>query len=408
MIGDNFMGTKVINFIGLGYVGLPASILLQNSGYQVIGTDINEELIYELASGDKQFEESGMKQIYEDALFKGIKFSKNYQVADTYIVAVPTPFLKETKKIDPSYLIAAIESINEVCKPGALIIIESTISPKTIDKFVRPIFKNKKVDLAHAPERILPGNTLYELKHNSRTVGADTKNVAEQVKQIYQSFCMGEFMLTSIKTAEMTKVIENTFRDINIAFANELKEICDIEGLDVHEVIKIANKHPRVSILSPGTGVGGHCIPVDPWFLVGDYPENTKLIKQAREVNDNVPKQILNKTMKLLNSKYPKYKLGIYGLSYKNNVGDLRESPTIQMYEYMNNQQKSEILFFDPLVDKNIVVNQTFDFDDFTDNVDVILVMNQHRHLFEHEKNIRKKQVILLDPVGVLEGAIHL
>ncbi|WP_275400806.1 nucleotide sugar dehydrogenase [Enterococcus faecium] len=402
------MENNVINFIGLGYVGLPAALMLQNSGYKIIGTDKNQQLINQLNTGNTLFEEYGMNELYEKALVNGITFTTEYQVADIYIVAVPTPFDKATKKIDPAYLISAVTSIHEKCKEGALIIIESTISPKTIDRYVRPVFKDKAVELCHAPERILPGNILYELKNNARTIGADTIEVAEKVKKIYQSFCDGKFMLTSIKVAELTKVVENTFRDVNIAFANELKQICDQEDLDVFEVIDIANKHPRVNILTPGTGVGGHCISVDPWFLVGDYPETAKLIRQAREVNDQVPKTIFDRTIHLMNQCYPGKTLGVYGLSYKNNVGDVRESPSLQMYNYMKTQQKESIVFYDPLVNKKIVANQSFDLIEFLDTVDVVLVMNKHRQLFDFMELFEQKKVVLIDPVGTLDNVVHL
>lgn len=402
------MDNKLINFIGLGYVGLPTALMLQNSGYQIVGTDNNPELIEALNSCTEDFEEEGLKELYKTALLEGITFTTDYQEAEIYIVAVPTPFLKETKKIDPTYLISAITSIHEKCKEGALIIIESTIAPKTIDEYIRPIFDDKNVALCHAPERILPGNILHELKNNSRTIGADTKETAEKVKTIYQSFCEGEFMLTSIRTAELTKVVENTFRDINIAFANELKQICEQADLDVFEVINIANNHPRVNVLFPGTGVGGHCIPVDPWFLVGDYPESAKLIKQARKVNDQVPRNILFQTLELLSNEYSGKRLGIYGLSYKDNVGDIRESPTLQMYEWMSDQQKESIPFYDPLVDKQVVANQSFDLKDFVNVTDVVLVMNQHRELFENEELFKRKNILLIDPIGTMNGAIKL
>lgn len=396
------MDKKAINFVGLGYVGLPAALLLQNSGYPIIGTDINQELVSELSNRKKTFDEPGLQEAYDQAMVNGIRFTTKYQQAETYVVAVPTPFEATTKKIDPTYLVNALTAINEHCLEGAVIIVESTISPGTIDQYVRPIFKNKKVNLCHAPERILPGNILKELRYNSRTIGADNVETAQVVKEIYQGFCEGEIVLTDIKTAELSKVVENTFRDINIAFANELKLICEREGLDVHSVIEIANKHPRVNILNPGTGVGGHCIPVDPWFLVGDYPEQARLIRTAREVNDAVPTRILDKVREVMDHSFAGKRLGIYGLTYKDNVDDVRESPSLQLYQAMTDKEQAEVLFYDPLVKKSIVKNQVMDFDDFLQNTDVVLVMNRHEHLLVNEPLIQQSGETVLDPIGDL------
>lgn len=394
---------KKINFIGLGYVGLPAALMLQNSGYQIIGTDINRELVTALQNKEKKFDEPGLQEEYELAITNGIQFTTEYQKSDIYLVAVPTPFESETKKIDPTFLINALTMIKKYHSEDALIIIESTISPGTIDRYVRPIFKDKKVQLCHAPERILPGNILKELKLNSRTIGVDNEETAEKVKEIYQSFCEGEILLTDIKTAELSKVVENTFRDINIAFANELKLICDREGLNVHAVIEIANKHPRVEILNPGTGVGGHCIPVDPWFLVGDYPEQAKLIRTAREVNDAVPKRILAKIREMMDTKFVGKRLGIYGLTYKDNVDDVRESPTLQLYQSMTAYEKEQVIFYDPLIKKTIVMNQSINFKDFLQKIDVMLVMNQHEHLQRNLSFIKETAITVLDPTGNLD-----
>ena len=261
---------KMVNVKGLGYIGLPTALMLAAHGVQVIGTDKNEALVQSLREGKPTFEEKGLDELFAEALKAGIQFQTGNVEADTYIIAVPTPYDRRTKKTDARYVTAAVDEVLSVCPKGAVIVIESTISPSTIDKFVRPLIqaRGKKIGedvyLAHAPERIIPGNMIYELTHNSRTIGADEPEIGERVKALYGSFCQGEIVLTDIRTAEMTKVVENTFRDINIAFANELAQICRADGMDVYEVIRIANKHPRVNILSPGPGVGGHCISVVP------------------------------------------------------------------------------------------------------------------------------------------------
>lgn len=282
-----------INVIGLGYIGLPTALTMANAGYEVIGTDYNKNLIHELNEGRVTFKEKGLDGLFDAATKRGkITFTTEYKKADLYIVSVPTPYDTFSKKVDAKYVVSAVESVLNICDENSIIVIESTVSPGTIDKHVKPII-NKKIHIVHAPERIIPGNMIYELKHNSRTIGADEKNIGEQVAEIYRKTTDGEVIVTDIKSAEMTKVVENTFRAVNIAFANELAKICKHDGMDVYEIIKICNMHPRVNILSPGPGVGGHCISVDPWFLVGDYPTLTKVIGESMKVNDSMPSFVL-------------------------------------------------------------------------------------------------------------------
>ncbi|MBQ4496124.1 MAG: nucleotide sugar dehydrogenase, partial [Spirochaetaceae bacterium] len=267
----------MINVIGLGYIGLPTALMMAAHGVEVVGTDYNKELVATLNAGKTTFKEDGLDDLFQDALKAGIKFTTEYQVTDTYIVSVPTPYDKFSKKVDACYVVAAVKDVMKVCPKGATVVIESTVSPGTIEKYVRPVIEEngfkigEDINLVHAPERIIPGNMVYELLHNNRTIGADDKAIGEKIKKLYASFCQGDIVVTDIKTAEMTKVVENTFRAVNIAFANELAKICRHDNMDV-EIIRICNMHPRVNILQPGPGVGGHCISVDPWFLVGDYP----------------------------------------------------------------------------------------------------------------------------------------
>ena len=290
----------MINVIGLGYIGLPTALMLASHGVEVIGTDYNKDLVTTLNNGNTTFEEKGLDELFKSAVQSGIKFTTEYQKTDIYIVSVPTPYDEFSKKVDACYVISAVESVLKVCNKGAIIVIESTVSPGTIDKFIRPAIEKKgfiigsDINLVHAPERIIPGNMVYELLYNNRTIGADNVKVGERIKKIYSSFCKGEIVITDIKTAEMTKVIENTYRAVNIAFANELAKICNYDNMDVYEIIKICNMHPRVNILQPGPGVGGHCISVDPWFLVGDYPSLTKIIWDSMLINDSMPEYVLN------------------------------------------------------------------------------------------------------------------
>ncbi|WP_349770123.1 nucleotide sugar dehydrogenase [Hungatella sp.] len=274
----------MVNVIGLGYIGLPTTLMMASHGVEIIGTDLNKELVATLNAAKTTFKEVGLDELFADALKAGVKFTTEYQVTDTYIVSVPTPYDKFSKKVDAKYVVAAVKQILGICPKGATIVIESTVSPGTIDKFIRPVVEEsgfkigKDINLVHAPERIIPGNMVYELLHNNRTIGADDREIGEKIKEIYATFCQGEIVVTSIRTAEMTKVVENTFRAVNIAFANELAKICRHDDMDVYEIIKICNMHPRVNILQPGPGVGGHCISVDPWFLVGDYPTLQRLL----------------------------------------------------------------------------------------------------------------------------------
>ena len=331
-----------INVIGLGYIGLPTALTMAANGLEIIGTDYNKDLVDTLNRGEVTFEEKGLKELFDEAIKQKIKFTTEYQNTDMYIVAVPTPYDKFSKKVDACYVVKAVESVMKACKKGAIVVIESTVSPGTIDKYVRPIIEangfviGKDINLVHAPERIIPGNMVYELKHNARTIGADSKEIGEKVANIYRKVTDGDVIVTDIKTAEMTKVVENTFRAVNIAFANELAKICRHDNMDVYEIIKICNMHPRVKILSPGPGVGGHCISVDPWFLVGDYPSLTKVIWESMKVNDSMPEYVLARTADIMKENNLKdYKrVGLYGLTYKENVDDFRESPTLQLLEH--------------------------------------------------------------------------
>lgn len=374
----------LINVVGLGYIGLPTSLILAAKGNKVVGTDINERILNELSHGRVSFEEEGLKDLFNNAKSNGFEVSPTIVEADIYIITVPTPYDSESKMIDPKYLISAVKSVLEVCKTGSILVVESTVSPGTIDKSVRPLVESssKKLEIVHAPERILPGAMIEELVTNSRTIGADSVEVGEAVKELYETFCEGEIVITDVRTAEMSKVVENTFRDINIAFSNELAKLCRVAGLDVYEVIKIANKHPRVNILNPGPGVGGHCISVDPWFLVGDYPEQTALIHQARKTNDSMPKYVLERIREIMgeNDITSFSKVGLYGLTYKENVDDVRESPTLQLINILNEEEKA-MKVYDPFISTTIVDNQFTDFNEFKNEVELIVVMVGHNDI---------------------------
>lgn len=399
----------MVNVIGLGYIGLPTALMLATHGIEVIGTDYNRTLVGTLNAGQTTFKEDGLNEIFSKALNEGITFTDTYQSGDFYIIAVPTPYDEQSKKIDPRHVIKAVESVLEVCEDDSIIVIESTIAPGTIDKNIRPLLKkrnDKNIHLAHAPERIIPGNMIFELENNNRTIGCDDISVGKQIKEVYASFCQGEIVLTDIRTAEMSKVVENTYRDINIAFANELAKICHSDDLDVYEIIRIANMHPRVNILSPGPGVGGHCISVDPWFLVGDYPGLTNLTLAARKVNSSMPDYVLKRASEITaaNGITSSSEVGIYGLTYKEDVDDIRESPTLQLLDSMRNHlAQSQCKVYDPWIEQPVVPNQVFSMEDFLAELKLIIVMVGHTQLKKELPNLSK--YFLLDTRNVCGSA---
>lgn len=406
----------MINVIGLGYIGLPTALMLASHGVEVIGTDYNKELVDTLNAGKTTFKEDGLDELFFNAVKFGIKFSTEYQVTDTYIVSVPTPYDKFSKKVDPCYVVSAVKSVLKVAPKGATIVVESTVSPGTMEKYIRPSVEEmgfvigRDVNLVHAPERIIPGNMVYELLHNNRTIGADDKNIGEKIKELYASFCQGEIVVTDIKTAEMTKVVENTFRAVNIAFANELARICRHDDMDVYEIIKICNMHPRVNILQPGPGVGGHCISVDPWFLVGDYPSLAKVIDESMKTNDSQPDFVLNRIYEIMkeNNITDAKRVGLYGLTYKENVDDMRESPTIQLLESQERHLASGLKVYDPYITVDVVKNQYHDFNDFMDDIDMVVVMVKHNEIKNKVDKLANKVILDCHNIINLPGVYHI
>ena len=398
----------MINVIGLGYIGLPTALMMASHGLEVIGTDYNEQLVATLNEGRTTFKEKGLDELFRDAVARGIKFTTEYQVTDTYIVSVPTPYDKFSKKVDACYVVAAVRQILEVCPDDATIVIESTISPGTIDRFIRPVIGERKIQLVHAPERIIPGNMIYELLHNNRTIGADDRQTGERVRQMYASFCEGEIVVTDIRIAEMTKVVENTFRAVNIAFANELAKICRHDDIDVYEIIRICNMHPRVNILQPGPGVGGHCISVDPWFLVGDYPSLAKVIDESMKTNDSMPDFVLNRIYEIMkeNGITDAGRVGLYGLTYKENVDDMRESPTLQLLESQQRHLAPGLKTYDPFITQDVVDHQYHDLDSFLADVDMVVIMVKHSQIRENADKLKGK--VVLDCHNIIAGAYHI
>ena len=407
----------MVNVIGLGYIGLPTALMMASHGVEVIGTDYNKELVDTLNAGKTTFKEDGLDELFQNAVKAGIKFTTEYQNTDVYIVSVPTPYDKFSKKVDACYVVEAVKDVMKVCHKGATVVIESTVSPGTIDKFVRPVIEEngftigQDINLVHAPERIIPGNMVYELLHNNRTIGADDKAVGEKVKELYSSFCQGEIVVTDIRTAEMTKVVENTFRAVNIAFANELAKICRHDNMDVYEIIKICNMHPRVNILQPGPGVGGHCISVDPWFLVGDYPSLAKVIDESMKTNDGMPDFVLNRIYEIMkvNKITDISKVGLYGLTYKENVDDMRESPTLQMLESMERHLCGDLVkVYDPFITKDIVPNQYHDLDQIISDVELVVLLVGHDEIKQNMDKLKGKVILDTRKICDLDGVYRL
>lgn len=403
----------MINVIGLGYIGLPTALMMASHGVEVVGTDYNNDLVATLNAGHTTFKEDGLDELFKEAVKAGIKFTTEYQVTDTYIVSVPTPYDKFSKKVDACYVVAAVKDVLKVAPTGATLVIESTVSPGTIEKSVRPVLVEEKrtdLNLVHAPERIIPGNMVYELLHNNRTIGSDDKAIGEKVKELYASFCQGEIVVTDIKTAEMTKVVENTFRAVNIAFANELAKICRHDNMDVYEIIKICNMHPRVNILQPGPGVGGHCISVDPWFLVGDYPSLAKVIDESMKTNDGMPDFVLNRIYEIMKEKGMTdiTRVGLYGLTYKENVDDMRESPTLQLLESQERHLATGLKVYDPFIEKDVVKNQYHNLDEFLDAIDFVVIMVKHNEIKENMDKLAGKVVLDCHNICPLSGTYHI
>ena len=407
---------SMVNVIGLGYIGLPTALMMASYGVKVVGTDCDEKKVATLNSHRITFKEQGLEELFLKALKNGIVFSCEYQTTETYIVSVPTPYDKFSKKVDPQFVITAVKEVLKVAPNGATIVIESTVSPGTIDKYIRSeiasagFLVGKDINLVHAPERIIPGNMVYELIHNNRTIGADDKIVGEKVKKIYSSFCQGEITVTDIKTAEMTKVVENTYRAVNIAFANELAKICRHDNLNVYEIINICNKHPRVNILQPGPGVGGHCISVDPWFLVGDYPSLAKVIDEAMKTNDGMPDFVLNRVYEIMkeNNMTDISRVGLYGLTYKENVDDMRESPTLQLLESQQRHLATGLKVYDPFIRDDVVPNQYHDIDEFIDAIDFVVIMVKHDEIKQNMDKLNNKIVLDCHNICTLPNVYHI
>tara|TARA_B110000008_G_C16978328_1_gene567102 strand:- start:3781 stop:5034 length:1254 start_codon:yes stop_codon:yes gene_type:complete len=337
-----------VSVIGLGYIGLPTAALIASKGVKVVGIDISHDIVKNVNKGKIHIVEPNLEELVKNSVLNGnLRASQLAEKADVFILSVPTPF-KENKKPDLSHIKSAIKTIAPILEKGNLIILESTSPVGTTEKIVKWVNEIRPeltlpeygidtvsdVNIAHCPERVLPGNILFELVENDRIIGGVSVDCARKAIDFYKAFVIGKCLSTDCRTAELSKLIENSFRDVNIAFANELSLICDRLGINVWELINLANRHPRVNILQPGPGVGGHCIAVDPWFIVHSAPEEAKIIQLARIINDEKPNYVLKKIDEIIaNSDKHVSKLSIacMGLSFKPDIDDIRESPALEI-----------------------------------------------------------------------------
>lgn len=400
---------ETIVVVGLGYIGLPTAAALARAGHRVIGVDVSDRHVDAVNRGEVPFVEPDLADVVKDNVDAGrLSATKITPAADVYIIAVPTPFT-EGHRADLSYIDAATNAIAPQLSGGELVILESTSPPGTTDH-VRAVLANARPELtdlqfAHCPERVLPGRIMVELVTNDRIVGGLSREAAERAAAIYKSFCEGQIHLTDAATAEMAKLTENAFRDVNIAFANELSVIAQHLGIDVWELIDLANKHPRVNILQPGPGVGGHCIAVDPWFIVSSAPEQTKLIQQARAVNDAKPEWVIDQVRERIASLQSPV-VAALGLAFKADVDDLRESPAIQIVERLAREfPDARIVAVEPniqelpkdLAGRGVTL---VELPEAMDEADVVLMLVDHREFREiPAEALTGKQVI--DTKGV-------
>lgn len=345
---------KTISVIGLGYIGLPTAATFANKGFKVQGVDVSEKAVHTINQGDIHIEEVGLEEVVRQAVKSGnLTAGLEPQKADVHIIAVPTP-IKADKSPDLSYIESATKALCSVLKKNDLVIVESTIPPRTCVDVIAPIIQKQlnmsaesDYHLVHCPERVIPGKILHEIVNNDRIVGGVTPEAAQIASELYASFVQGEILQTTATTAEMCKLMENTYRDVNIALANELNAITqDMDDVDILEAIKLANHHPRVNIHTPGIGVGGHCIPVDPWFIVDAAPEKAKLIHLARTINDARPLQVVGRVQQYMQEHYSdkeKPVVACFGLSYKPDVDDMRESPAEEIVYHLATDKALEL-----------------------------------------------------------------
>ncbi|MDO8673362.1 MAG: nucleotide sugar dehydrogenase [Dehalococcoidia bacterium] len=406
---------KSICVLGLGYIGLPTASMFAMHGHTVVGVDVNEHVVWELNHGNVHLQEPGLKNCVQAALQSGsMVVSSRPEPCDAFIIAVPTPLLDDrssdngiepgrSRRADLSYVRSATEAVLPFLRAGNLVILESTSPPGTAEKLVVPILERsglkvgRDLFVAHCPERVLPGSILEELVHNDRIIGGVDRASAELARSFYSCFVKGQIILTDATTAELVKLMENTYRDVNIAMANEFALVAEHNGIDVWEAIDLANRHPRVNILKPGPGVGGHCIAVDPWFIVESAPEVTPLIQASRNVNEGMPARVVE-LVKQAVSASGKVTIACLGLAYKADVDDIRESPAVEVVRLLQ-VDGFQVRAYDPHVECGKVTGQVNSLEEALENAEAIVLLTDHREFRE----LRPDQLGNLPAVTVID-----
>lgn len=396
-------------FVGLGYIGLPTAIIAATHGIEVIGVDINKSVVEKTNAGELHIVEPGLEALLQKVVASGaLRASTTPEVADAYFMVVPTPF-KGDHQPDISYVEAATRSVLPLLKEGDLYVIESTSPVGTTDKMKDLIFAERpelegKIYIAYCPERVLPGNVIYELEHNDRVIGGMNDASTDKAIAFYAQFVKGQLHRTNCKTAELCKLTENSSRDVQIAFANELSLICDKAGINVWELIALANKHPRVNILQPGCGVGGHCIAVDPYFITADYPAESRIIADAREVNNYkslwCAEKVKNAMLTFEKDHKRKPVVAMMGLAFKPNIDDLRESPAKQIVSrVMQGCNNADFLIVEPNIQSHKVFKLT-NYKEAYDKADIVVFLTAHKEFVDLEYDVDK---VILDFCGIFK-----
>ncbi|MDX8343178.1 nucleotide sugar dehydrogenase [Rossellomorea sp. YZS02] len=381
--------------IGLGYIGLPTSAIFAKSGIEVVGVDVSEKVVEKLNNGEVHIEEVGLPELVKEVVESGkLRGSVTPEDADAFIIAVPTP-IHEDQTANVDYVVSATKAILPYLKKGNVIIVESTIPPRTINDVVAPIIEEsglnplEDVYLAHCPERVLPGRILIELIENTRIVGGITPEASKRAGDVYRQVVTGDVIETEAVTAEMSKLMENTFRDVNIALANELVKISAKLNVNAHDVIELANKHPRVNLHQPGPGVGGHCLAVDPYFIVEKAMNESPLIQTARGINNSMPEFVVSQVERLT-AEIENPTIAVFGLTYKGNIDDVRESPALDITKMLVNHPKFDVRAHDPHVRDEQVSFPLYSFEESIKDAHLVLVLADH-----NEFKVMDEQVLV-------------
>lgn len=384
---------KKICVVGLGYIGLPTASVFARAGYDVLGVDVNKKVVDSLNEGKVTIEEVDLPELVKEVVAKGkLKASLQPEKSDVFIIAVPTP-IHEDHSANVDYVAEATKAIVPFLEKGNIVIVESTIPPRTMDDLVAPILKeagfdpHKDVHVAHCPERVLPGRILIELIENTRIVGGLTPEAATKAGDVYRAVITGDVIETEAVTAEMSKLMENTFRDVNIALANELAKISARLGVNAHDVIELANKHPRVNIHLPGPGVGGHCLAVDPYFIIEKAREESPLITEARRINNSMPEFVLEQ-VKRLTAELDKPSIAVCGLTYKGNIDDVRESPAIDIAEMLLKNDRYDVRIHDPHVTEEQVSFKLQSLEEAVEGANLLVILVDHNEFKQFDEQL--------------------